>query len=219
MKKSWRGVPVIEGDDPIVESLGKLSESLAVGTPVASVAAARVLLAAAENQGSPPTPDAPAIFLMGQGPRRVVYVADGSKTSSGTWILGVVNETEMQIDTCRGAVIARQPGSQHALITSSLPSRAYDRGVTVVGLVNASVQGVAGARILIGNTAGVTARWTTNSGAESVSTINAGIIPAGTDPQIILALTFGGTTDSTVTISDAIDANRLVVQAFPITMA
>ena len=63
-----------------------------------------------------------------------------------------------------------------------------------------------------------TSRWATGSSAETQLAINSGVVPAGADPQVILALSFGGTGNSTATISSAADANRLIVEAKPITM-
>ena len=40
----------------------------------------------------------------------------------------------------------------------------------------------------------------------------------GVDPQVILALSFGGTGNSTATISSSAGTNRLIVEAKPITM-
>ena len=78
--------------------------------------------------------------------------------------------------------------------------------VIAMGMVNASVSGIIGLRILILNAGGATARWETGEGLQTQTIINSGIVPTSVDPQVILALSFGGTGNSTATISSSADA-------------
>ena len=211
---SLRGVQLPEAGDNILPSLGEITRTTGSIRAVASVAEALAILTAAETAGLAPTPQYPAYFDIGG----IIYRASGTKNASGVWILGPVNEIEAPVNTYSGGTITRESGAQHALITSSLPARPYKRIVSATGMVNASVSGIIGLRILILNTSGATSRWENGAGQQTQTVINSGIIPAGVDPQVILALSFGGTGNSTATISSAADANRLIVEAKPITM-
>ena len=211
-----RGVTIpTAGDDPILPGLTTMVRTSGTIRTVASVAAARSVLTSAHGAGAAPTTTAPAFFDVGG----VVYRADGTQ-SGGVWSLSPVNENEAFLDTYTpSGKITRTPGSQHALITSRLPARPYDRYVSATGMVNAAVSGTVGLRILILNAGGATSRWETGADLQTQVAINAGLVPAGADPQVILALAFGGSSTSTVTVSAGADANRLLVQAQPITMS
>ena len=208
-----RGVQIPEAGDKILPGLGEIARTTGSIRAVDSVAAARSILTGAESVGLAPSPQYPAYFDIGG----IIYRATGTK-SSGAWVLGPVNEIEAHVNTTGGGSITREPGAQHALITSSLPMRPYKRIVSAQGMVNASVNGTVGLRLLILNQAGATARWETGAAQQTQTVINSGIVPAGVDPQVILALSFGGTGNSTATISSAADANRLIVEAKPLTM-
>ena len=208
-----RGVQIPEAGEAILPSLGEIARTTGSIRAVDSVADARSILTGAETAGLAPSPQYPAYFDVAG----IIYRATGTK-SAGAWILGPVNEIEAHVNTTGGGSITREPGAQHALITSSLPMRPYKRIVSAQGMVNASVTGTIGLRILILNQAGATARWETGAAQQTQTVINSGIVPAGVDPQVILALSFGGTGNSTATISSAADANRLIVEAKPLTM-
>ena len=209
-----RGVQIPEAGEAILPSLGEIARTTGSIRAVASVTEALTILTAAETAGLAPTPQYPAYFDIGG----IIYRASGTKNASGVWILGPVNEIEAHVNTYSGGTITRESGAQHALITSSLSARPYKRIVSATGMVNASTSGTIGLRILILNAGGATARWETGAGLQTQTAINSGVVPAGTDPQVILALTFGGTGNSTATISSSADANRLIVEAKPITM-
>ena len=211
---SLRGVQLPDAGDNILPSLGEIARTTGSIRAVDSVAAARTILTAAETAGLAPTPQYPAYFDIGG----IVYRATGAKVNS-VWTLSPINETEVTVNNYAGGTITRESGAQHALITSSLPARPYDRVVSAQGMVNASANGTIGLRILILNAGGATARWETGAGLQTQTAINSGVVPAGVDPQVILALTFGGTGNSTATISSSAGANRLIVEAKPITMS
>ena len=208
-----RGVQIPAAGEAILPSLGEIARTTGSIRAVDSVAAARSILTGAETAGLAPSPQYPAYFDVAG----IIYRATGAKTN-GVWTLSPVNEVEVKVNSYAGGTITRESGAQHALITSSLPARPYDRVVSAQGMVNASTSGTIGLRILILNTGGATARWETGAGLQTQTAINSGVVPAGTDPQVILALTFGGTGNSTATISSSADANRLIVEAKPITM-
>ena len=209
-----RGVQIPESGDKIPPGLGEIARTTGSIRAVDSVAAARVILTSAEAAGLAPTPQYPAYFDIGG----IVYRATGAKPN-GVWTLSPVNEVEVKVNSYAGGTVTKGAGTQHALITSSLPARPYDRVVSAQGMVNASASGTIGLRILILNAGGATARWETGAGLQTQTAINSGVVPAGVDPQVILALSFGGTGNSTATISSSADANRLIVEAKPITMS
>ena len=209
-----RGVQIPAVDEDIPLSLSEMVRTSGTIRAVASVTEALMILTAAETAGLAPTPQYPAYFDIGG----IIYRASGTKNASGVWILGPVNEIEANVNTYSGGTITRESGAQHALITSSLSARPYKRIVSATGMVNASTSGTIGLRILILNAGGATARWETGAGLQTQTAINSGVVPAGVDPQVILAMTFGGTGNSTATISSSADANRLIVEAKPITM-
>ena len=211
---SLRGVQLPDAGDNILPSLGEITRTTGSIRAVASVTEALMILTAAETAGLAPTPQYPAYFDIGG----IVYRAAGAKINS-VWTLSPVNEVEVKVNSYAGGTITRESGAQHALITSSLPARPYGRVVSAQGMVNASASGTIGLRILILNAGGATARWETGAGLQTQTAINSGVVPAGVDPQVILALSFGGTGNSTATISSSTDANRLIVEAKPITMS
>ena len=211
---SLRGVQLPDAGDNILPSLGEIARTTGSIRAVDSVAAARTILTAAEAAGLAPSPQYPAYFDIGG----IIYRATGAKTN-GVWTLSPVNEVEVKVNSYAGGTVTKGTGTQHALITSSLPARPHARVVSAQGMVNASVSGTIGLRILILNAGGATARWETGAGLQTQTAINSGIVPAGVDPQVILALSFGGTGNSTATISSSADANRLIVEAKPITMS
>lgn len=211
----YRGPVIPAPGEDILETLATMMDTAGIITPATSIPTARSLLTQAAAGGATITTARPMYFDIGG----IVYRADGSKTSE-VWALAPVNQAETIVETYIGSgSITRTPGSQHALIESSLPVRPYDRSVMVTGMANAGVSGTVGLCVLIRNTAGATSRWQSGAGQETATAVNAGIIPAGVDPQIILALSFGGSSNSTVTVSSSADANRLIVQAQPVTMA
>lgn len=212
---TWNGVPVPDAGDGILSSLEAAFSAAGVIQPAASVAAARTALTAAETAGTTPTSAHPAFLDVGG----VIYRSTGQKTAAGVWSIAPINEPESVEQSYAGGTISRAANSQHALITSTLPVRPYDRTILAWGMVNAAVSGTVGLRLLMRNREGNTARWEQNESQSTQSVFNMDICPAGVDPQVILALSFGGTSASTARISTAADANRLMVIAFPRTMA
>ncbi|MDU0347488.1 hypothetical protein [Actinomyces sp. MRS3W] len=216
---NYKGIPVPDAGDSLLSAFRDMASVLGVISPMGSIAAARTALTAAENAGSPPTSEHPAYIDVGG----IIYRATGAKGSNQVWDLAPINQTEGYEDTVSaslaGTTITRTAGSQHALITSSLPTRPYNRLVVAWGMCNLDPTGTIGLRMLIRNTDGQTSRYETNGSAESQSVFNMMSVPAGVDPQVILALSFGGSGNSSARLSADRASTRLAVLAFPITMA
>lgn len=213
-----KGSVVPQAADALLDAWTKYDASVGIISQFASIAAFRTALAAAEAAGTPATASHPWFGDM----NGIIYRATGSKGSDNVYDLLPINMVEGHDDVsagAQGAAITRTPGSQHQIITSKLPVRPYRRMVLAIGMANASVNGTCGLRILINNREGNTARWSTDSTAETVMAVNIGFVEAGADPQVIMAATFGGTTNSTITFSRDVNSNRLDVLAFPVTMS
>lgn len=212
MINNWKGIPLPEAGDSLLESYAAGFNKAGVIQRVDSIAAARTALASAEAQGLTPSEAAPAYFDIGS----LLYRSVGVKNVSGAFTLQAMNEVQANEQSTRTAgTITRPAGSQRMIITSTLPVAPYPRAVFAWGMAAATVRGICGLRLLILDRDGQTARWEDNSAMESRAVFNMGVIPAGVDPNIILAMSFGGTGPSTITFSSAADANRLMVLAFP----
>ena len=212
-----RGVVVPDSGDDILSSLEASLNALGVIIPAASVASARSMLASAEAAGTLPTAAHPAYFDVGSKP--VMYRATGSKGTNGVYALDIVNEPWSKEYTVGGSTTTKAAGSQSTLITADIPTAPYDRTILAWGMANGSTNNVNGLKILMRNRDGNTWRWEAGASQQSAVVFNLDICPAGVDPQVILAATWGGTGNSTLTISSATDANRLMVLAFPRSMA
>ena len=212
MINNWKGIPIPEAGDSLLESYAAGFNKAGVIQRVDSIAAARTALASAEAKGLTPSEAAPAYFDIGS----LLYRSVGVKNASGAFTLQAMNEVQAneQMTTTAGT-ITMSAGSQRMIITSTLPVAPYPRAVFAWGMASATVKGICGLRLLILNRDGQTARWEDNSAMESRAVFNMGVIPAGVNPDIILAMSFGGTGNSTITFSSAADANRLMVLAFP----
>lgn len=212
----WKGAVIPAVGDDLVASWPTFVDTSGISIPASDLASARVLAESAIAAGATISSATPASFLIGgSGQPKRRYTMDGTRTSG---VLNLLKDDMVEgvEDSYAGGTITKGTGTNHALITSKLPAQPYPRICLALGMVNAGVTGTIGLKTLILNRDGQTSRWETGGGQQSQVSMNMGIIPAGTDPQIILALTFGGTGNSTATISSAADANRLTVFAWPI---
>lgn len=213
----WRGVSLPDPADGILSSLETAADTAGLITPlVGDIAAARALVASALAAGAPISAARPAYLDVGG----ILYRATGEQVD-GVLRLAPVSEVESAFDTFRGGRYQRQSGAQSALVTSKLPARPYDRTIVAFGMADATVSGTAGLRLLVvDNSQPVTARWEDNSTYETQTTFTIARVPAGVDPKVILAVSFGGASGkvSTVQFSEAADVNKLAVLAFPVSM-
>jgi hypothetical protein len=219
---TWRGVPLLESGDGILEGLALLANNLNVGIPVDSVAAARTLLTQAEVDGVAPTSSNPAMFLVGEGVKRILYISDGAK-SSDVWVLSPINEVEYsEVAYTAGDLISHSGyGTYTRLITANLPTRAYDRVAIGWGTATGDV-GAGKFNVVVrmnGIYDGQLARWDSADAQSSVSTLNLRKIHAGVDPDINLSVMSAGTGTNTVQMATSENSTKLIVLAFPITMA
>lgn len=214
--KTPKGSSVPQAGDPLLDAWATYDASIGIIMEFASIAAYRTALAAAEVAGAPATSSQPWYGSINGN----VYRATGSKGSDNVYDLLPINMVEGHDDVANvGLKVTRPAGSQHEIVRSNLPVRPYRRMVLVIGMCNASVSGTVGLRTLINNREGNTSRWEKDAPAQTQVSINIGFVEAGADPQIIMAASFGGTTNSTLTVSSAADAVRLCVLAFPVSMS
>lgn len=212
-----KGSTVPQAGDPLLDAWKNYDASVGIISQFASIAAMRTALAAAEAAGTPATANHPWYMDNGSG---IIYRATGGKGGNNVYDLMPINMVEGHDDVdSLGLTVTRTPRSQHQLVTSKLPVRPYRRMVLAIGMCNASVSGTVGLRTLINNREGNTARWETDADQQTQMSVNIGFVEAGADPQVIMAASFGGTTNSTLTVSSAADAVRLCVLAWPVTMA
>ena len=219
---TWRGVPLMEPGDGILTGLAILANNLNVGIPVGSPAAARTLLTQAEADGTAPTASNPALFMIGEGVKRVLYTSDGSK-ESGVWVLAPINEVEYTETayTTGGEITRAGTGLYNRLITSPLAAQNYDRVAIAWGTGTGDV--TAGRFNLVarmqGTQDGQLARWDSEDAQNTVATMNLAKISAGVDPDINLSTLSAGTGTNTVQMASSSNSTKLIVLAFPITMA
>ena len=220
-KNHWKGAAVPEAGDPLIPAFSAFADTIGVIQPTASIAAMRAAIESAAVAGNSPTATHPAFFDL----NGIIYRATGERSSTGTLRVAPVNEVEHFVGeyTRVGETeITRPPGGQFGMIEANLPVRPYDRLVLAWGMANARVNGVMALAVLIMNQGGIAARWENNASNQTSSTFNMGLVPAGKDPRVILALQAGsypGLAASTAYLSSASNAHRLAVAAFPVAMS
>lgn len=220
--KHWRGPVIPEAGDDLLAAWDTMLDTSGVVMVASSIASARAMMSTAETAGTTINSTYPAYFDIGG----ILYKADGSKGSDGDWRLRPVNETSTAENSYGGGrVITKGPYSRTVLITSSLSAVPYDRKVFATGMLSGIVSvGGYSVGVSIRGTDWQDARLTntfkTNgSDMSSATAINLGTVPAGEDPQVQMSVISGGGDTNRVDISDAASACKLVVMAFPITMA
>ena len=138
----WKGTIVPTAGDDLLAAWPVFADTAGIYIPCASVAEARVVLADAISKGAVVTPAAPAAFLIGSGPQRVLYIADGSKNAgTGAYQLSPVNERELisQPSTDNGTYTYADGMGARVVATSTLSARPYDRMVEVDGCLYGAV--------------------------------------------------------------------------------
>ena len=217
-QRNLRNLLVPAPGDPILTSLSQTLAEAGVYVPVASAAAARLLLTQMETAGQTPTPATPLMLLVGSGAQRNAYIADGSK-NSGTWVLQALNEVEVDEQTySRGTTGTIGDGMYSNMITSALPARPYDRVMTAVANAYGNITGNVDLCLQDGGTDISLARWSSGD-RQSATVTNSGIIPANTAPAIRVGIRGGGPSGGSVSLTSDSRLNRLVVVAYPITMS
>ena len=208
----WKGVTVPSVGDDLLDAWPAAFDTAGIYIPCASVAAARTILAAAIAAGHIVTSATPAMFLVGSGPNRVTYIADGSQ-SGGAYRLSPINETKITTVANQWSGAKTLTANQRInLSVAPMDPVGYDRAVDAVGTSYGSeVSGVVHLGILIQGSALSLARFDSGDNV-SQSVVNAGVIPAGESPSVILCL-YGGALLSDATL------NRFVVKTYPVSMA
>lgn len=209
--ENFRGVYVPDIDEDIHQGITALAEGAGVITRVSSIAAARTLV---ESNREQITPAAPAYFDI----NGLIYVHDGT-------VFKPVNEAEISSQTYeynRTASIGS--GKFTGMIGTDLGVKPYDRSFTAIGMARGTVKsGVPFLALRVDGEISSIAFFTEKE-SQTITTIWAGTIEAGHQPDIWLGLYGGsrsGDTSITSTVALANDArmNRLIVTTNPITMA
>lgn len=217
-----RGIWVPAVGDGLIAAWETMAAQMGAYLPVASVAAASAALDAAQAAGMGATTSNPILFLVGATVKKVAYVADGTKTS-GKWNLAPLNEVQVQENTAGVTTVSGLAQFQmKPIITSTLPAAPFDRVVIANGQSFGRVTaGIVNLGLRIGSSADQAEsryRDANVSGATSVN--NSGIIPANTEPVIILgAVGDSPSVSSAVSVGSVEKHSRLVVTAFPISMS
>lgn len=215
----WKGPVIPAGNDDLLTGWSKAFDTAGVIVQADSVDAARAELTRVETELQlTPTNTNPVYFDIGG----VFYRADGSKSSTtGRWIVSPFNEIEsFEGSYSAGEKITRGPSQQNALITCDIPARPYDRMFDAWGIaVGDCTVGSYNLCLLIMNGDGQLGRWDDKDGTASVGTVNKRRVPKNTDPQVILAVRSGTASTNTIQLNNNAAANKLVVNAYPVTMA
>jgi hypothetical protein len=184
-------------------------------TVASSIAAARVMLTQWETAGAAPTPTYPAYLDI----NNIIYRADGTKSSDGTWVLSPANETEFKEQySTDGAIYTLNAGQDHGLVTSSIGARPYDRVIYAsAALIGTVTTGEIDAWVRVGEQKRST-RFPSGAAA-STSPINLGIVRAGIAAPVGMGVSGAGTNGGKIDLSANAAYNVLDVLAWPITMA
>ena len=216
-----RGVWVPATGDGLLEAWETMASKIGAYMPVASTAAARAALNAAEAAGMGATSSNPILFLIGSGVAKVAYVADGTKTSS-KWNLAPLNEVQVDEQSWgKATTYSLSQGTFSSIITSQLPSAPFDRVVTATGYAYSVVNsGRVNLALRIGDATNQSEARIDGSGDPTTTTVtNQGIIAADTAPVIRLGVVGDSPhTSSSITLATADKLSRMVVTAFPISM-
>lgn len=208
---NFRGVYVPDIDEDIHQGITALADGAGVITRVSSIAAARTIVEANSEQITPASP----MYFDING---LIYVHDGT-------VFKPVNEAEISSQTYEyNRVASITSGQFTGLIGTDLGVKPYDRSFTAIGMARGTVR--TGIPFLALRVDGVISSlaFFTEQESQTITTIWAGTIEAGHQPDIWLGL-FGGSysggvsTTSTVGLADDARMNRLIVTANPITMA
>lgn len=216
--KNYRGPQIPDVNDPILESLDTMMSTALISTVASSIASARAMVESAVNDGAEVSTANPMKFLIGQNE----YITDGSQ-SGGKIKLAPVNEIEYsEVALTADVEVTRNgTGLYNRLITADLPARPYDRVAIGWGMGTGNVSsGRFNLTVRMNGTKdGQLARWDSSDDANTVATLNLRKITAGTDPDINLSTMSAGTGTNQMNLAKADNMTKLIVIAFPITMA
>ena len=214
-----KGATVPDAGDDLLAAWDAYDRTVGTIMPANSPAAARTILASAEAAGVGPTAAHPWYFDMAG----IIYRATGAKTATGAFTLAPVNEVERYIVEAgnfenTGNSIHLDKG-QWAIANANAPTKPYDRIAFAWGMADGYFTAGSGSginlEILIQNKDGQIARFPNTGTEQSTSVMSMGYVPAGVDPEVILA----AKGDGTFTITNNSAANRLLVLFFPVSMA
>lgn len=217
----WKGVTIPDAGDDLLAAWPLFAQSAGIIQKADSIADMRTRLAAAEAAGYPPTVTSPAYFDM----NGIIYRATGETGPNGVYNLKPVNEIEKDEKTFNkdGVTITRTAGAYSSLVKSTIPVRPYDRvflawGMMDGAIVDSKVDAYSLA-VRIGKRDGNLGRWENNAEMQTMSSFNMGIVAAGVDPDVDMAVKAGSNSNiASLRISDSNQTNKLMVIAFPVSM-
>lgn len=209
-KTNFRGVYVPALGEDLHDGTTALADSIGVITRVSSIAAARSIV---EGNQEKITPSTPAYFDV----NGLIYVHDGT-------VFKPVNEAEISSQTYEyNRVASISSGKFTGMIGTNLGVKPYDRSFTAIGMARGTVKsGLPFLALRVDGEISSLAFFTEKE-SQTITTIWAGTIEAGHQPNIWLGL-YGGSqsggvsTTSTVALANDARMNRLIVTTNPITM-
>ena len=212
-----KGATIPDAGDDLLASWDAYDRTVGTIMPTDSIAAARTTLASAEAAGTGPTAAHPWYFDM----NNVIYRATGAKSSGGVFTLAPVNEVETysasaSAFTQAGNLITLN-NEQWEVTHLTVPQKPYPRMFFAMGVADGYLSSGTGINltVLIRNVPGQLARFPNTGVEQSTAVMNLGLVPAGTDANVFLAVNGTGT----FFITPNSLANRLNAIAFPVTAA
>ena len=207
-----------DGGDDLLGSFRKAFETAGTITRVSSVSQAREVLTQAQGAGVGASTAQPWYFSI----EHLLYVADGSKSGDGRWVLRPVNEIETSVSVF-GLTneIHVNNGEMKWIGSASLPARPYRRIVYVTVIGWGRVTGDVNLVVRIGGEGGPksSSAWD-HEDSQSQSVTCFGYVDANVTPKIEALVQGYRARDTqsnggTVQFVQSRDLNRIMVQAFP----
>lgn len=203
-----------EAGDGLLEGFHEAFHTAGVVTPAESVDAARVLLNRGASEGIGATSGVPWFFNVAS----LLYVADGSKNTSGQFSLTPVNEVETKLKTYNlGSKLTLKAAQFSGLGDVALPQRPYRRLVFAAANAWARTTGTVDLALSVNGDMNLS-RFDPGAGDEQSQTVfNFGFIEANAVPNISWGVR-GGSAGGTAQMSADSKLSRCVVMAFPASM-
>lgn len=205
MRSTLKGVPVPDVGDDLLASYEAGFNAAGIVVPVASVAAARTILAEAEASRSPAAAVHPFYFDV----NGVLYRAAGDKGGDGAYRLQAVNEVEAYTNQAESAIEGTWTvgvGAWKVLVNATVPSKPYNRLCLVAGTAWCRIlRGSLDLEIYFSRIARNTTFKAHVSGQDddNTSVTAVGLIPAGAQPDISMWFK---------SVKDATQANNKVAE-------
>lgn len=216
--KVLKGMVLPDAKDDLLGGFRKAFETAGTVTRASSVSQAREVLTQAQASGVGATTAQPWYFSI----EHLLYIADGSKSGDGRWVLKPVNEVETSVSVFGLTNEIHVNNGEYRWIGSgSLPAKPYRRLVyaTVIGW--GRVTGDVNLVLRIGGEGGPksSSAWD-HEDSQSQSVTCFGYVDANVTPKIEALVQGYRARDTqsnggTVQFVQSSELNRIMVQAFP----